>query len=394
MNLQNKFGLIGIITVLFFASSCKKSEENILPEPQVYVGNTFIGEYSKQSVAAQASSLGVFAQYDVQVYKVTYKTKDVDGNTITASGAMILPKNQTNISLLSYQHGTIINENDAPSYYKAQTEASTIGAFLASAGYVVAIPDYIGYGASNSLAHPYEHSASLASASLDMLRAVKEYCERNGIQLNGRLFLTGYSEGGNATMSLHKMIEEQASSEFKVTASAPGAGGYDKTAFTQYIVSKNENLEFLPYYVWVLDSYNKIYKLNRAYTAYFTQPDAGNIAALAKITGIFGITISKNPQVLFTSGFRNGITNKTDTEFLGKVALNNVYDWKPLAPIRMFHGTADDFVPIFNSENALNAMKARGATNVELTRIQGGNHDTAVASYAFGVFFYFNDLNK
>ena len=60
-----------------------------------------------------------------------------------------------------------------------------------------------------------------------MLRAVKEFCDNRGIIYNNQLFLSGYSQGGHATMALHKALQEHHSSEFQVTASAPGAGPYD-----------------------------------------------------------------------------------------------------------------------------------------------------------------------
>jgi dipeptidyl aminopeptidase/acylaminoacyl peptidase len=60
---------------------------------------------------------------------------------------------------------------------------------------------------------------------------------------------------------------------------------------------------------------------------------------------------------------------------------NDIYDWKPKAPLALFHGTADDYVPYFNSEDAYKAMRARGATQVSLHPIEGGNHFTSVAQY-------------
>jgi dipeptidyl aminopeptidase/acylaminoacyl peptidase len=58
----------------------------------------------------------------------------------------------------------------------------------------------------------------------------------------------------------------------------------------------------------------------------------------------------------------------------------------------MFHGTADDFVPIFNSNDALAAMNARGANQVTVVPIPGGNHTTSYPTYFLGALAYFNSL--
>ena len=73
------------------------------------------------------------------------------------------------------QHGTILSDNDAPSYFGSGSEAYSFGSVFASQGYIIAAPDYIGYGASKELPHTYEHRNGLATASLDMLRAARDF---------------------------------------------------------------------------------------------------------------------------------------------------------------------------------------------------------------------------
>jgi hypothetical protein len=43
-------------------------------------------------------------------------------------------------------------------------------------------------------------------------------------------------------------------------------------------------------------------------------------------------------------------------------------------------------VPFFNSQDAYNAMQARGATQVTLNPIQGGDHFSSVLTYTFGAY--------
>ncbi|WP_045112914.1 alpha/beta hydrolase family protein [Microscilla marina] len=326
----------------------------------------------------------------IKVYKLVYKTKDADGNDITASGAFLYPINTSGAKpLLSYQHGTITTEAGAPSSYGTSADSFIGGTFLASLGYVVSMPDYLGYGENAAADHPYEHRATLASASLDMLRASKEFSAKQNIELNNQLFLTGYSEGGSATTALHQLIESSASSEFTITASTPAAGAYDKITFAKNITVKDKPMLNIKNYSWVILTYNKLYGLNRPLTYYFNEPYATNIANQPEGEGIT-IDIEQNPTKLFTAEFRNGLLNDTDTEFLNALRDNSTFDWKPNAPLRLIHGTADEFVLFVNSQSAFDKMTANGATNVTLFPINGTGHFESVPAYVIEVSKYFD----
>ncbi|WP_240737327.1 alpha/beta hydrolase family protein [Hymenobacter metallicola] len=351
------------------------------------VSSTLIGEYSTSQLAGRVSEIpiaGALVRYPIRVYKLTYTTHNNTGQNITASGALLVPVTNQPLPLLSYQHGTIRpdDEDRAPSYYSQSSEVYSAVSVLASTGYIVSAPDYVGYGASKALPHPYEHAASLASASLDMLRAAREFAAKEKLALNQKNFLLGYSEGGYATMALHKMIEEKAASEFTVTASAPGAGAYHKSAFADYILQSDQPLNFLSTYVWVLDTYNRMYGLNRPISYYVNEPWATQLQ-----TNLYG-EVPAQAKTLFTPTFRQGILDKTDQQMLNAFRDNDIYDWQPKAPVALFHGTADDYVPFFNSQNAYNAMKARGAANVQLRPIQGGNHFSSAASYTLQAYAF------
>ncbi|WP_400193294.1 alpha/beta hydrolase family protein [Hymenobacter sp. B81] len=355
--------------------------------------STLIGEYSPAVLAGRVSGIplaGALVKHSIRVYRLTYSTRNTDGQQISASGALLVPVTTETLPLLSYQHGTIHpqDEDRAPSYYRSSSEVWSAVSVLASTGYVVAAPDYIGYGASKALPHPYEHAPSLASASRDMLRAAREFCAKQQQELNQKTFLLGYSEGGFATLALHKLLEEQHANEFTVAASAPGAGAYHKSAFAQYILRSTQPLNFLSSYVWVLDTYNRVYGVNRPPTFYYNQPWAGQLAA-----NPFS-PVPQLPQELFAGPFRQGVLNNTDAALAAAFRDNDIYDWKPKAPLALFHGTADDYVPYFNSENAYQAMRARGASQVQLRPIAGGNHFSSAASYTLGAFAFLSQYNN
>jgi pimeloyl-ACP methyl ester carboxylesterase len=398
------YRILGLFVALSAGSACKSNSPDPTspttstpttptptPDASVLTGSTLIGEYSTATLATRVQSVplaGALVHYPIRVYRLTYHTHTPDGQETTASGAVLVPVGAGALPVLSYQHGTLTpnSEGQAPSYYAQGSDVWSVVSVLASTGYMVSAPDYIGYGASKALPHPYEHAASLASASADMLQAAREFCKQQGVGVNQKNFLLGYSEGGYATMALHKLLEEKYATTLPVTASAPGAGAYHKSAFAKYILNSTQPLSFLSSYVWVLRTYDRIYALNRPFSFYYQEPYATRLQA-----DPFAEVPSQQSQ-LFASGFRNAVLNDSDPKLTAALADNDIYDWKPTAPTALFHGTADDYVPFFNSQDAYDAMRKRGATQVELHPIQGGDHFSSATAYTLGAYAFISQF--
>lgn len=395
MTLSKNFLFLLVVggLLLTVPTSCRQSsaEETAIPVPEpTLVSSELVGEYTASQLRARFTGASavfqLFIRYSIKAYRLEYNTITADGKTIRASGALIVPDVNTGAPLLSMQHGTITSENDAPSNFQPSSEAYTFGSVFASQGYIIAAPDYIGYGASKDVPHTYEHRQSLATASLDMLRAAREFIAAKTINWDKRVFLAGYSEGGYATLSLHKKIEQETGNEFNLVAVSCGAGAYDKSAFMRKIINQKTTgtATVNRLYVWVLQTYDRLHGLNRPMTAYFREPYASQITASGR-----NATINVSLDQTFSDTFKKGINDGTDTEFLKAVADNDVYDWKPRTPLRLYHGDADEIVDFLNSQNAYDAMQKRGATNVALFRLEGRTHATALTDFILGTYSFF-----
>jgi pimeloyl-ACP methyl ester carboxylesterase len=382
-------------------TGCKTSTDVTQPAAPVLVGSTDVATVSRSQISGQLAAfglaLGPFAgivsqivQRDVRTYRITYKTKNTDGTDITASGALIVPvataQDTQGFPILSQQHGTIFDDSQAPSYFGAGSESATLGTLFASNKYIIAMPDYIGFGESKSVPHPYIHRQTQASASLDMLRAAREFIQKNNINWNGKVFLSGYSQGGHATMSLLKMVEEQFPGEFTLTAATCGAGPYNVEGFMNDLVSKPSHgiASYNNLYVSVLQMLNRVYGLNRPMSSYFKAPYAADVQANGNRANI---NVSINTA--FSDSFRAGLSNGTDADFLKAVRDNNVYDWRPKTPLQLVHGTADQQVFYRNSTDAFTAMQARGATNVTLIPVEGKDHGPAIQEFILNTYLFF-----
>ena len=104
-------------------------------------------------------------------YKITYHTTDVFGNPTVASGALFVPQIDCDtLPLVSYQHGTVFDKSNVPSNgYQFR-----VSLLYSGNGYITALPDYLGMG-DNPGIHPYVHWESEATASIDLIRAAREF---------------------------------------------------------------------------------------------------------------------------------------------------------------------------------------------------------------------------
>jgi pimeloyl-ACP methyl ester carboxylesterase len=262
----------------------------------------------------------VLFRHDVRVYRLTYATRDVDGTEVTASGAVLVPALAKPAPLISYHRGTIIPlhwERRAPSYYDLENnqriyenyEMSFLAAGFAAAGYFTVAPDMIGYGASRDCEHPYMHAPSLARVSRDMLRAAREFAVEEGILLDGRLFVTGWSEGGLAGMALHELLEREHADEFPVRGSSLLAGTYALSAGMEWFCTLDEPYPEQEIYYWKFRSMSRVHGIGRPFDQ-IVRPEYA-----AGLTRDVMAQVPANPRDGLDPDFRARMLERAEPEF-------------------------------------------------------------------------------
>jgi len=395
------FGLLLVIGV-----SCQQNEiqEETAPEPtpekDYLVEAKLLAELPQSILQAMADSEGFpemkeDIQYDVQVYYITYLTTYKD-QEIKASGLLALPKNYTgSLPILSGQHGTNFEQQDAPTNFPT---AFTGFELFASAGYLTVIPDYIGYGISKDIFHPYYDQKHSALAVIDLVKAAKSYAKKNAVTLNDKLFLVGYSEGGYVTMAAQKEIETNPAHGLNVTAAAAGAGGFDLTGMLSEI-STDKPYTKPSYLAFILQSYNTVYSWNRPLTDFFQEPYASQIPELfngVTTAGTINRSLTQDPKALFNPDFYASLKDPNgELELKEALVKNTIYtDWVPASPTKIYQGTEDQSVFFQNSKDTYDKLIAAGAKNLEFISIPGGTHSSSIEPMFINVIPWFKSLKN
>lgn len=373
-----------VLVIGFTGTACKKDAPAAIAEtPAVennYVFSKFVATIPVANIKVLAATHGypqfdTDLQYDVAVFSLVYKTT-YQGKEILASGLMCFPVNApAPPPIVSAQHGTLFAHKDAPSNFPVSFNGPEL---FASAGYATFIPDYLGYGVSANILHPYYNEQYSALAVIDMIKAGKTFCKQENIQVSDKLFLAGYSEGGYVTLAAQKEIESNPKHNLKLTAVAAGAGGYDLTSMIQNITTAT-NYNNPSYLAFLTQAYNTANGWNRPLNEMFQEPYASKIPGLldgSKTGSQVNSELPKSPAELYTPGFFSGLGGNGEAQFRNALAANSLTDWTPQAPTRLYHGTADEVVPFTNSQVTYTKLQANGAKQLTFHSIPGGTHGT------------------
>jgi pimeloyl-ACP methyl ester carboxylesterase len=320
------------------------------------------------SLLFSLAGVPITPQYSVLLYKIDYETISPVGARTLASGVLAVPQGFNGLlPLLSYQHGSILQTNLAPSSMNLNTEVS-VGAAFATTGYAAVVPDYLGLGDSPGF-HPYHHARSEATACVDLLRAAKAFCSTNGFPLSGKLFLCGYSQGGHATMALLRELEAYHTNEFSVTACAPMAGAYDLSGVTTTNFLSGVTQPNPYYFLYLLAAYQDVYHLAPSLGAMLASPYDTNLPAMLRsnlTSAQINAAMPGDPVQILKSEVLAGFRNNPRHPLRLALQDNDVYRWLPRAPLRLYHCQADMDVIIANSEVALASFQALGDAQVQL----------------------------
>jgi hypothetical protein len=348
------------------------------------------GSYAEKSVLNYMVEQSQFEKqnmnYSISLFNVEYLTKDDKGNQIASSGALILPwitggdfsTDKKTGPVLSFQHGTLLKKADAPSASWGPELA--YASLFASTGFITLVPDLPGMGTASinkSDIHPYCQAKPIAYACADLIRgmtpALIDRFNNNWVLDNdfhgfyksdNKLYLTGYSEGGYATMALLKELNENKadySGNWKIKAVAGQSGPYSLSDVMCKKLMSDEAFPvfyFAPYLIVTLNKYSNLgYQpqdfLAPGFLGLYDLIDGNHsdaqVDALKPSSG--------KPKDMFETGARYQMENNQGP-FYNKLKENDLdtsWTWDASTDVRLFHSTDDDCVPYQNTLNMIRA---------------------------------------
>ena len=372
---------------------------NLLNAQDKLISTELIQSYTTSDIQNFVDANGIPSSYinmnyPVDAYKVIYKTTNYDGSSKQVSGVVFVPiDGQQSFPLLSYQHGSISKREDVPSRMNLE---STIGLIFATEGYTTCMPDYIGLGNSSGL-HPYHHARTEANSVIDLILATREMNESiSSMNLNDELYLSGYSQGGHATMAAHKLIEEEYAEQISVNASVPMAGAYDMSGVQSAVITEDNTYTTPAYLPYVLFSYDMVYDLYADVSDVLVSPYDTTLPTL--FNGNYSLSeISAEMPAIPNQILKPAVLNdfRTDDNHFLRVALrdNDLYDWTPQAKMHLLYCGGDHTVVPENSIIAYNKFLENGAEDVTIANVNDALNHSECALYAiFSSKIWFNVL--
>jgi hypothetical protein len=296
--MSRSLGLLGAVLAASVLSACGSDTGTSTPSPSTAHGTLAlsppfrIASADAATFQAQLSATGAGPQLlqitgnptcGVDFYYIKFWTRGALNEATESSGALMVPTGAAPACsgprpIVLYSHGTQFDKalNLADITNTSNTEGALIAAMFAAQGYIVVAPNYAGYDISTLGYHPFLNASQQSGEMIDALTAARAALPSTfaaSTTDSGKLFITGYSEGGFVAMATQRAMEMAG---MKVTASAPMSGPYALEALFDTVVFGSVDLGSTLFTPLVTTSYQ------HAYSNVYTTPSDFYSATYAK----------------------------------------------------------------------------------------------------------------
>ncbi|MEV5199358.1 lipase family protein [Streptomyces sp. NPDC053720] len=340
-----------------------------------------VADLTAQQVAAELQGKVDSSQvrHGVTAYQVAYRTTNSAGEPTTASQLLVLPRTfGRRLPTVAWLHGTIAYRKDVASENPASSDR--LAAYLlASTGRAVSAPDYVGLGAGEGF-HPYGDPRATVAATVDGLRAARAFAHRNGRELDRKVQVSGFSQGGPATMLVGRALQDEGADQyFRLGALAPVAGPFHLSVF-EAAAADDKIAKSGLYLAYFATAWNKTYGLYSSPGEAFRAPYDQIVEELFDgdhTTEQIAGALPPAAKDLFTEDFLDRIRTPSGVLKHRLHALDTTCDWKPNVPVSLFHARGDKDVDISHSAYCAQQLTDNGA-DFRLTDVGDHDHNNSV----------------
>ena len=297
----------------------------------------------------------------------TYPSVDGNWDSIRLSGKVVLPKEGKPKRMILVSHYTVGSNAEAPS------NCFSLEGILVQQGYGLIIPDYLGYGITADLVHPYLVMDLTARNVVDMYLAVRPWLEAvDRAPEKPELILMGYSQGGANTMAVQHLIETEYWNEndpqrIAIHRVFAGGGPYDvKATYERFVVTDTAGYPVaVPLVVQGMIKGNKLnIQMSDMMQGWLCEKMDPWINSKKYCTSALNTMIgTKVTHELLTKEAMNQKSDKV-AELYKAMNANSIisFNWQPESPVYLMHSMDDETVPYANASNAKNKWQYANIT--------------------------------
>jgi hypothetical protein len=326
----------------------------------------------RQGVARQLPT-----EHGIDLFRLTYRTTTHDGRIVNASGLVSLPRGAARFrGVVSWQHGTASLRTQAPSS-KDVFNGLLPAAVFAGHSYVLLAPDYLGYGVSDE-PHGYYLTANMAAVVRDFLDAARRVLTHNDIRDSLPLFLSGFSEGGHATLAAQQLLERLPIDGLVLSASAPIAAAIDLAGLGLTGALRGGSRYCSLYLAWLAKTYADAY--GEPLSSVLAPCWAELAAQLFDGTHDGDSTVAAlpaQPRELLSPGFLAAHDGGQPHWFLDRLRENSILEWAPTTPMRCYFGSNDaDVTP--EQAHLLGRLVEAGGGDITTVSVGDVDHEGTI----------------
>ncbi|MBQ3949563.1 MAG: hypothetical protein II661_03725 [Bacteroidales bacterium] len=349
--------------VLLF-TSCSREEPE---EPTI----------EQQPTTAQLTNTVHYAADKMTAYNFTYTSTDPYGEPVTLSATITmsdkLTTNDIAEGIMLYNHFTVYRADQCPSLGYLGEQAMIVGS-----GLITISPDYYGFGVTEDKPQAYCISRDNAQAAVDALIEGRKLLANMGFRWKDNLFNVGYSQGGQTSLAVVRLITEKYPN-IHITKTFAGGGSYDLPAtYRRFVVIDRSAMPSTV--ISVMLAYNHFKELGIARDSMFLEPVLSHIddwvlnkrytrEEIDALVGTNDLSVFITPAMMDTN---SSVSHRMMAALDGD---NLCKGWTPRSDesLMLVHHTLDGAVPVENTLNLIAFLQQQGVTDVDVVVGDFGN---------------------
>jgi len=335
-------------------------------------------------------------------YHFNYHSTDPYGNpailsaAITVGDEVVKQLQKKARGLVIYNRVSAFQEDDSPTGGEQTAEK-----ILAGSGLITISADHYGFGATADKHQAYGIGIPNAQSSVDALLAAKKLLPTLGFKWDDKiLFNVGYSQGGQTTLAVVRVITEQ-HPELQITHTVAGGGTYDLCeTYRQFII--NNYSDHPATIVAVVLAFNEYFQLGIPHANIFKEPLLSHIEdwfySKKYSVGQLDHLIGYIPVSDYLTEEMRDLSSPTAQQFMAAFQQDDLCTgWTPRKKenITLVHNKSDLTVPVANAEHFYAfAHDEQGLSNLKMEVKDWGSQFGQSAHETGGIWFALDCINK